>query len=77
MKNIFDISTIERISFRDDINSIRGIAVLGVVLYHADFAFFKGGWIGVDIFFVISGYLISNIVISEMNLNKFKWLNKK
>ena len=75
MKNIFDISTIERISFRDDINSIRGIAVLGVVLYHADFAFFKGGWIGVDIFFVISGYLISNIVISEMNLNKFSFRN--
>ena len=75
MKNIFDISKIDRISFRDDINGIRGISVLGVVLYHADIVFFKGGWIGVDVFFVISGYLISNIVISEMNQKKFSFRN--
>lgn len=75
MRNIFDISKIDRISFRDDINGIRGISVLGVVLYHADIVFFKGGWIGVDVFFVISGYLISNIVISEMNQKKFSFRN--
>ena len=62
--NFIDISQIKRISFRDDLNGLRAIAVLAVVFYHADVELFKGGWIGVDIFFVISGYLISNIIIS-------------
>ncbi len=68
-----DISTIKRISFRSDINGLRAIAVLSVVFYHADFHLFKGGWLGVDIFFVISGYLISNIIISELNGNEFSF----
>ena len=53
-----DISSIKRISFRQDINGLRAIAVLAVVFYHAELELFKGGWLGVDIFFVISGYLI-------------------
>ena len=65
------ISNIKRISFRNDINGLRAIAVLSVVLYHAGFDTFKGGWLGVDIFFVISGYLITNIIISELNQNQF------
>ena len=52
---------------------LRAIAVLSVVLYHADFNLFKGGWLGVDIFFVISGYLISNIIISELNEETFSF----
>ena len=68
---ISDISEVERISYRADINGLRAIAVLAVLFYHADFKLFKGGWLGVDIFFVISGYLISNIIISELNDGKF------
>ena len=68
-----DISNIKRISFRNDINGLRAIAVLSVVFYHADIDLFKGGWLGVDIFFVISGYLISNIIISELNESKFSF----
>ena len=64
---ILDISNIKRITFRQDINGLRAIAVLSVVFYHAEIEIFKGGWLGVDIFFVISGYLISNIIISELN----------
>ena len=78
MNKIFefiDISKIDRISFRGDINGLRAIAVLAVVLYHADIGPFKGGWLGVDIFFVISGYLISNIIISELNNNSFSFSN--
>ena len=71
----FDISEIKRISFRSDINGLRAIAVLSVVFYHADFPIFKGGWLGVDIFFVISGYLISNIIISELNESQFSFKN--
>ena len=71
--NYFDISSIRRISFREDINGLRAIAVLSVVFYHANFPIFKGGWLGVDIFFVISGYLISNIIVSELNESKFSF----
>ena len=48
---ITDISNIKRIPFRNDINGLRAIAVLSVVFYHAGFEIFKGGWLGVDIFF--------------------------
>ena len=78
MKRYFyylDISRISRIGFRNDINGLRAIAVLAVVFYHADFEIFKGGWLGVDIFFVISGYLISNIIISQLNDNTFTFKN--
>ena len=70
---LLSISEINRISFRPDINGLRAIAVMGVVFYHAEFNIFQGGWLGVDIFFVISGYLISNIIISELNNNKFSF----
>src|SRR6056300_1033418 len=70
-----DISNIKRISFRQDINGLRAIAVLAVVFYHAELKLFKGGWLGVDIFFVISGYLISNIIISELNEGTFSFKN--
>jgi peptidoglycan/LPS O-acetylase OafA/YrhL len=71
--NLFNISNVKRISFRNDINGLRAIAVLAVVFYHANFSFFKGGWLGVDIFFVISGYLISNIIISDLNQSRFSF----
>ena len=70
-----EISSIKRISFRQDINGLRAIAVLAVVFYHAELELFKGGWLGVDIFFVISGYLISNIIISELNEGTFSFKN--
>src|ERR1700761_8647997 len=53
-------------SFRPDIEGLRGIAVLLVVLYHARLPHVNGGYIGVDVFFVISGYLISGLLIREM-----------
>ena len=73
--NFFDISKIQRITFREDINGLRAFAVLVVVFYHTEIELFKGGWLGVDIFFVISGYLISNIIISELNDNNFSFQN--
>ncbi len=53
-------------SFRPDIEGLRGIAVLLVVLFHAHFPHVNGGYIGVDVFFVISGYLISGLLMKEM-----------
>jgi peptidoglycan/LPS O-acetylase OafA/YrhL len=73
-KNI-KINSVKRINYRSDINLLRAISVLLVVIYHADFGYLQGGWLGVDLFFVISGYLISNIIISELNLRTFSFQN--
>ena len=53
------------LDFRKDINGLRALAVLGVVVFHADRGHFPGGFSGVDVFFVISGFLISRIILSE------------
>jgi peptidoglycan/LPS O-acetylase OafA/YrhL len=58
-------------SYRPDIDGLRAIAVLAVILYHADLPWFAGGYVGVDIFFMISGYLITSIIISEIDEGKF------
>lgn len=60
--------------YRPDIDVLRAIAVLAVVLYHAHIPFFNGGYIGVDIFFVISGYLITGIIKRKLTNNTFSIL---
>ena len=59
------------LDFRDDINGLRALAVLGVVIFHADRAWLPGGFVGVDIFFVISGFLISRIILSQCAAGRF------
>jgi peptidoglycan/LPS O-acetylase OafA/YrhL len=76
MKKLFvDPINISRINFRNDINILRALAVLAVVMYHYELGNFNGGWLGVDVFFLISGYLIGNIIISELNTKKFSFKN--
>jgi peptidoglycan/LPS O-acetylase OafA/YrhL len=61
--------------YRSEIDGLRALAVLPVILFHAGFEWFSGGFVGVDIFFVISGYLITTIIISEMAEGKFSIVN--
>jgi len=60
-------------SFRYDINALRAIAIIGVMLYHFKLDFFKGGFAGVDVFFVISGYLMSRVIIGHINKGLFSF----
>lgn len=61
-------------SYRPDIDGIRAIAILSVVLFHAGMPGMSGGFTGVDIFFVISGYLIGGHIYSEARTNSFSFL---
>ena len=58
-------------SFRHDINGLRAWAVVAVILYHFGIPGFSGGFVGVDVFFVISGYLMTGIVVAGLERGGF------
>jgi peptidoglycan/LPS O-acetylase OafA/YrhL len=60
--------------YRPEIDGLRAFALVPVIFYHAGFELFGGGFVGVDIFFVISGYLIARIILSELNAGTFSLL---
>ncbi|HEY1942702.1 MAG TPA: acyltransferase family protein [Roseiarcus sp.] len=61
----------DALSFRRDVNGLRAFAVASVVAFHVDRDAVPGGFVGVDIFFVISGYLISRIIFAELSAGEF------
>ena len=61
--------------YRREIDGLRALALLPVILFHAGFETFGGGFVGVDVFFVISGYLITTIILTELENNKFSIIN--
>ncbi|HIH9261761.1 TPA: acyltransferase family protein [Enterobacter ludwigii] len=62
------------IRYRADVDGLRALAVLLVFAYHLKLSIFSGGFVGVDVFFVISGFLITGIVIRSIDDNKFSFL---
>jgi len=57
--------------YRPEIDGLRALAVLSVIFFHAGIELFKGGFVGVDVFFVISGYLITTIILKDIERKKF------
>jgi len=63
------------LNYRPDIDGLRALAVVPVVLFHADVALFSGGFVGVDVFFVISGYLITAMLLQDIAAKRFSILD--
>lgn len=63
------------IRYRPDIDGLRALAVLLVVIFHADLGAVKGGYIGVDVFFVISGFLITSLLLADLRNGTFELLS--
>lgn len=61
--------------YKPQIDGLRALAVLPVIFFHAGFQYFQGGFVGVDVFFVISGYLITKIILKDIKQKKFSLIN--
>lgn len=57
--------------YRAEVDGLRALAILPVLFFHADFTFLAGGFLGVDVFFVISGYLITSILLNDLTKERF------
>ena len=58
-------------TYRPEIDGLRALAVLPVIAFHAGFSGFSGGFVGVDVFFVISGYLITGILAADLREGRY------
>src|SRR5271168_861721 len=65
---------IQGFRYRPEVDGLRAVAVLAVVLFHAGLGF-PGGYIGVDVFFVISGYLITSLILNDLQQGRFTIFN--
>ncbi len=61
--------------FSPEINGLRAVAVIAVIIFHLDESWLPLGYIGVDVFFVLSGFLITKIILREIDIGKFKLSN--
>lgn len=61
----------QAVRYRPEIDGLRAVAVLSVIIFHLNNRWLPGGFLGVDIFFVISGFLITGIILSEIQNGSF------
>ena len=59
--------------YRREIDGLRAVAVLVIIFFHMKIPGFRGGFIGVDVFFVVSGFLITQIIVSSLNTGQFSF----
>ena len=62
-----------KLPYRKEIDGLRAIAVISIILFHAGFKAFEGGYVGVDIFFVISGFLITSLIVRDYRQGHFSF----
>jgi peptidoglycan/LPS O-acetylase OafA/YrhL len=62
------------LNYRSDVDGLRAVAVLSITIFHLNSSLLSGGFIGVDVFFVISGYLITSIIYKDLQNNNFSFL---
>ena len=60
-------------AYRPEVDGLRAVAVLAVIFFHAGVPGFRGGFVGVDVFFVISGYLITRLILGELDCGRFRF----
>jgi peptidoglycan/LPS O-acetylase OafA/YrhL len=70
-----DVRSPARVKYRPDVDGLRAVAVLSVLLFHGGVAVLSGGYVGVDVFFVISGFVIATKLIEEIEEGKFSIAN--
>jgi peptidoglycan/LPS O-acetylase OafA/YrhL len=71
LENSLHHSSDKSSKYRPDIDGLRAVAIISVVMFHANVGFIRGGFVGVDVFFVISGFLIGSLVFREMREQRF------
>ena len=69
----FPEKSINELKYRPEVDTLRAISVLGVLFYHTEYFPLQGGYLGVDVFFVISGYLISYKIIEQLISENFSF----
>jgi peptidoglycan/LPS O-acetylase OafA/YrhL len=62
------------LEYRADVDGLRAVAIVAVLLYHGGFGIADGGYVGVDVFFVISGYLIASLILAELAAGRFSMI---
>jgi peptidoglycan/LPS O-acetylase OafA/YrhL len=71
-----DLARVESVAnYRPDIDGLRAIAIVPVILYHVHLVAFSGGYLGVDVFFVVSGFLITSLIAPEIAQGRFSYLS--